>query len=71
MGIFIRNPETEKVVREIAAALDAYLTYGEGRHPARLNLADCLAYALAKQLDAPLLYKGEDFPLTDVKSALG
>jgi ribonuclease VapC len=54
-----------------AKALDAYLVYGKGRHPARLNLADCFAYALAKQLDAPLLYKGDDFPLTDVRSALG
>jgi ribonuclease VapC len=52
------------------AALDAYLKFGKGRHPARLNLADCFAYALAKQLDAPLLYKGDDFPLTDIRSAL-
>lgn len=51
-------------------ALDAYLRFGKGRHPARLNLADCFAYALAKSLDAPLLYKGDDFPLTDVRSAL-
>ena len=53
-----------------SAALDAYLKFGKGRHPARLNLADCFAYALAKTLDAPLLYKGDDFPLTDVRSAL-
>jgi ribonuclease VapC len=53
-----------------ALALDAYLTFGKGRHPAKLNLADCFAYALAKTLDAPLLYKGDDFPLTDVRSAL-
>lgn len=52
-------------------ALDAYLKFGKGRHPAKLNLADCFAYALAKALDAPLLYKGDDFPLTDVRSALG
>lgn len=52
------------------AALDAYLRFGKGRHPARLNLADCFAYALAKSLDAPLLYKGDDFSLTDVRSAL-
>ncbi len=51
-------------------ALDAYLKFGKGRHPAKLNLADCFAYALAKALDAPLLYKGDDFPLTDVRSAL-
>ncbi len=56
---------------EIAApALEAYLRYGKGIHPARLNLADAFAYALAKHLDAPLLYKGDDFPLTDVRSAL-
>ena len=53
-----------------AVALDAYLRFGKGRHPARLNLADCFAYALAKSLDAPLLYKGDDFPLTDIRSAL-
>jgi ribonuclease VapC len=53
-----------------AAALDAYLVYGRRYHPAKLNLADCFAYALAKQLDAPLLYKGDDFPLTDIRSAL-
>jgi ribonuclease VapC len=52
------------------AALDAYLAYGRRYHRARLNLADCFAYALAKSLDAPLLYKGDDFPLTDVRSAL-
>ncbi len=53
-----------------SAALEAYLVYGRRRHPAKLNLADCFAYALAKSLDAPLLYKGDDFPLTDVRSAL-
>ena len=51
-------------------AADAYLRYGKGRHPARLNLGDCFAYALAKELDAPLLYKGDDFSLTDIRSAL-
>lgn len=52
------------------AALSAYLIYGRRYHAAKLNLADCFAYALAKSLDAPLLYKGDDFPLTDVRSAL-
>ena len=37
---------------------------------ARLNLADCFAYALAKSLDAPLLYKGDDFAKTDIRSVL-
>jgi ribonuclease VapC len=52
------------------AAADAYLRYGRGCHPARLNLGDCFAYALAKTLDAPLLYKGDDFAKTDIRSAL-
>ncbi len=51
-------------------ALAAYLRYGKGYHPARLNLGDCFAYALAKAIDAPLLYKGDDFGQTDVRSAL-
>lgn len=51
-------------------ALDAYIRWGKGVHRAALNMGDCFAYALAKQLDAPLLYKGDDFPLTDVRSAL-
>ncbi len=52
------------------AALAAYVRFGRGRHPARLNLGDCFAYALAMQLDAPLLFKGDDFALTDVKRAV-
>ena len=51
-------------------ALAAYLQYGKGVHRAGLNLGDCFAYALAKQLEAPLLYKGADFVFTDVRSAL-
>ena len=50
-------------------ALGAYLRFGRGFHPARLNLGDCFAYALARALDAPLLYKGDDFVLTDVRRA--
>lgn len=51
-------------------ALAAYLQYGKGVHRAGLNMGDCFAYALAKQLGAPLLYKGDDFIFTDVRSAL-
>ena len=47
-------------------ALDAYLTYGKGRHPARLNMGDCFAYACAKTNKARLLYKGDDFGYTDL-----
>lgn len=51
-------------------ALAAYLQYGKGVHRAGLNMGDCYAYALASLMGAPLLYKGNDFVLTDVKSAL-
>lgn len=39
----------------------AWAEFGKGRHPAGLNLGDCFSYALAKALDRPLLYKGDDF----------
>lgn len=47
----------------------AFLTYGKGRHPARLNLGDCFSYAAAKALNAPLLYVGDDFARTDIRAA--
>jgi ribonuclease VapC len=49
---------------ELARA--AYRRFGRGYHPARLNFGDCLAYALAQETGEPLLFKGEDFPRTDV-----
>ena len=46
----------------------AFLEFGnKGRHPAQLSIGDCFAYALAKGLDQPLLFKGENFSKTDVK----
>jgi len=48
----------------------AYSDYGKGRHPAGLNFGDCFSYALAKATGEPLLFKGEDFRLTDVRAAL-
>ncbi len=53
-----------------ALAFDAYQRWGKGNHPASLNLGDCAAYALAKSLDTPLLFKGDDFARTDVQRAL-
>ena len=47
-------------------ARTAFRDYGKRRHRARLNFGDCFAYALAKTLDEPLLFKGTDFTLTDV-----
>lgn len=49
-------------------AADAFARYGR-RTPARLNLGDCFAYALAKQRNAALLYKGGDFAQTDIAAA--
>lgn len=52
------------------SAIAAYQVHGRGTGaPARLNLGDCAAYALAKSLDAPLLFKGNDFAATDIEPA--
>lgn len=50
-------------------AISAFWRFGKGRHPAALNLADCMTYALARTLNAPLLFKGEDFAQTDIVPA--
>lgn len=49
------------------AALDAFVRYGKGRHPAALNFGDCISYAAAQLADQPLLYIGDDFAKTDVR----
>jgi len=51
-------------------ACRAFDRYGRGRHKAKLNFGDCLAYAVAKANDVPLLYKGDDFAHTDIHPAL-
>ena len=52
-------------------AMQARVRFGKGfRATGKLNFGDCFAYALAKTYDAPLLYTGDDFQKTDVKSAL-
>lgn len=50
-------------------ALTAFERYGRGRHPAALNMGDCFAYACARALELPILFKGDDFPLTDITVA--
>ena len=55
--------------RELGIATDAYARYGKGRHRAALNMGDCFAYACAQAYDAKLLFKGDDFSLTDVAVA--
>ena len=54
---------------QVLLARDAYRRFGKGNHPAGLNFGDCFAYALAKERDVPLLFKGDDFALTDVRPA--
>ena len=52
-------------------AIAAFGTYGKGIHStARLNLGDCASYALSNAMNAPLLYKGNDFAATDIISAV-
>ncbi|WP_058555383.1 type II toxin-antitoxin system VapC family toxin [Thiohalocapsa sp. ML1] len=59
----------EPVTREQAViARQAYLDYGKGRYPAKLNFGDCFSYALAKTTGMPLLFKGEDFSKTDLSA---
>jgi ribonuclease VapC len=54
---------------QTVVARQAYRAFGKGNHPARLNYGDCFAYALSRTTGEPLLFKGEDFPLTDVRIA--
>lgn len=61
-------PHTAELAR---AALAAFQRYGKGISPvARLNFCDCAAYALARALDVPLLFKGQDFVQTDIKAVV-
>jgi len=61
----------EAITLELARiARQAHQDFGRGRHRAALNFGDCLAYALARALDQPLLYKGRDFSHTDIEAAL-
>ena len=59
-------PFTEELAE---AARAAWRKWGKGNHPAALNYCDCCAYALARQLGEPLLYKGDDFGRTDIRAA--
>jgi len=48
-------------------ARQGFQKYGKGRHPAGLSYGDCFSYALARSLEQPLLFKGNDFSQTDVE----
>ncbi len=65
---------TQAQVVEITAqigrdAVQAFNTFGRGRHKAALNMGDCFAYACAKAQKVPLLFKANDFPFTDIEIA--
>lgn len=63
-GTFIIEPVTPTQAR---IAREAYRDFGKGSgHRAGINFGDCFAYALAKDLGEPLLFKGDDFPHTDI-----
>jgi ribonuclease VapC len=64
--------EVEPVTAEQAQiARQAYRDYGRGSgHPANLNFGDCFSYALARAKREPILFKGDDFGHTDLRSAL-
>lgn len=62
------EPVTEAQAR---IAREAYRDFGKGSgHPAGLNFGDCFAYALSRELDEPLLFKGNDFIHTDLSPAI-
>ena len=50
-------------------AVDAFVRFGRGRHPAALNFGDCLAYATAASFGDTLLFVGDDFKQTDITPA--
>ncbi len=51
-------------------AVNGYRRFGRGQHRASLNYGDCFSYAAAKHFDCPLLFIGNDFSLTDIRSAI-
>ncbi|RYG49439.1 type II toxin-antitoxin system VapC family toxin [bacterium] len=54
---------------EAELAIDGFLLYGKGRHPASLNFGDLMSFGCARRNDEPLLFVGDDFPQTDVVPA--
>jgi ribonuclease VapC len=64
--------EIAEVTAEHAqVARAAFRDFGRGSgHPAGLNFGDCFSYALAATAGEPLLFKGDDFGRTDVRSAV-
>ena len=69
LDLFVERAHIELLSVDFEQAMMArhgYSRFGRSRHPAGLNYGDCFAYALARVLDQPLLFKGDDFSRTDV-----
>jgi ribonuclease VapC len=67
---FLQDAEIEVVpftAEHAQVAIDAFHRFGEGRHPAKLNLGDCHTYAVAQVAGEPLLFVGDDFVHTDLE----
>ena len=67
MGIELKEvtPDQAQIARQ------AFKDFGKGSgHSASLNFGDCFAYALTKATKEKLLFKGNDFPETDINSAI-
>ena len=57
-------------VEQARVAREAYRNYGRGSgHAAKLNFGDCFSYALARVMREPMLFTGDDFKHTDIRSA--
>jgi ribonuclease VapC len=58
-------------LQQARIARQAYRDYGKGSgHRANLNFGDCFSYALAQEKREPILFKGDDFVHTNLRSAL-
>lgn len=69
--LFDAGIEVRDVGRELLGeSVSAHARFGKGCHPAALNFGDCLTYAAAKHYRARLIYKGDDFTLTDVNTGI-
>ena len=64
---FIKVEQKSLTDTQVNLATEAWLKFGKGRHPASLNIGDCCTYALSKETDEALLFKGNDFSQTDLE----
>ena len=70
LGVLLTEAEIQVVpvtAEHRRVALSAWTRFGRGRHPAALNLGDCLSYAVAALAQRPLLCIGDDFARTDLR----